>query len=89
MNMPLTQPALILPATPDGAREMLSGDGAARVTVLPDVEPRQLFKRRAVKQAGTPQAYSVEWVVLELADGTRVYVEGAANVVVTKKDMMP
>lgn len=89
MNMPLSQPALILPADTDGTREMLSGDGAARVTCLADVQPRQLFKRRAVKRAGTPQAYSVEWVVVELADGTRVYVEGACNVVATKKDIMP
>lgn len=89
MNMPLAQSALILPAGTDGVHEMLSGDGAARVTVLPDVQPRQLFRRRAIKKAGTPDAYSVEWVVVELADGTRIYVEGAANVVVTRKDMMP
>jgi hypothetical protein len=47
----------------------------------------QVFRRRAVKGAGTPDARRVEWVVAEL-DGVRVYFDGT-HVVVSKQDLTP
>ena len=47
----------------------------------------QVFRRRAVKGAGTPEARRVEWVVAEL-DGVRVYFDGQ-HVVVSKEDLYP
>jgi hypothetical protein len=47
----------------------------------------QVFRRRAVKGAGTADARRVEWVVAEL-DGVRVYFDGQ-HVVVSKQDLTP
>jgi hypothetical protein len=62
-----------------------ASNGEMMVTAL-DPEAR-VFRRRAVKNAGSPEAYPVEWCVVE-QDGVRVYCDGM-NVVVTKQDLSP
>lgn len=60
-------------------------DGAITVTLL-DPDGR-MFKRRAIKSAGTPEAREECWLVAEL-DGVRVYQQGA-HVIVTRQDINP
>ena len=50
-------------------------------------EAGRVFRRRAVRGAGTENAKRVEWVVAEL-NGVRVYFDGE-NVVVTTQDITP
>ena len=47
----------------------------------------ELFRRRAVRGFGTPDAQSVEWAVARL-NGVSVYVDGA-TVIVTTRDLNP
>lgn len=67
----------------DGAR--VASNGLASLSLL-DAGGR-VFKRRAVKGAGTEQARRVEWAVAEL-NGVRVYFDGT-HVMVTTQDLMP
>lgn len=60
-------------------------DGEVTMTLL-DPEGR-MFKRRAIKGAGSGGAYEVCWLVAEL-NGVRVYQQGM-NIVVTSKDLSP
>lgn len=60
-------------------------DGALTVSLL-DTGGR-MFKRRAIKGAGSPQAEAVCWLVAEL-DEVRVYQNGP-HIIVTKQDMYP
>ncbi|MFQ5954719.1 MAG: hypothetical protein ACE5JZ_06630 [Kiloniellales bacterium] len=67
-----------------------ASNGRVGVTVYPDGRSR-MRKRNAIKNAGTPQAYKVQWLYAEL-DGVRVYVrtEGEnVSVIVTKQDLYP
>lgn len=50
-------------------------------------EDGRIFRRRAIKCAGTPNAHAVEWAVAELGD-VRVYVDGA-KVIMTRADLLP
>lgn len=60
-------------------------DGHVKVTVMgPD---GKMFKRRAIKNAGTEQATEVCYLVAEL-NGVRVYQNGT-DVVVTTQDLYP
>lgn len=47
----------------------------------------RVFKRRAIKRAGTPRAEAVCWLVAELG-GVRVYVNGD-QLVISKQDLYP
>jgi hypothetical protein len=67
----------------DGQKIASNGE---RQVILLDPEGR-MFKRRAIKRAGSSQAEAVEWCVVEL-NGVRVYVDGE-NVVVTTLDLQP
>ena len=69
--------------SPAGGKVATNG---AVLLSLPDADGR-VFRRRAVKNAGTADAQQVEWAVAEL-DGVRVYVDGQ-NVVVTRADLSP
>lgn len=63
----------------------IATNGVASLTVLD--ESGQVFRRRAVKGAGTEQSRRVEWAVAEL-NGVRVYFDGL-NVLVTTLDLQP
>lgn len=58
---------------------------AAQLTVL---DGGRVFKRRAIKNACTPEAYEVTWHVAEL-NGVRVYVDESGSIVVTTQDINP
>ena len=60
-------------------------DGTLTVSLM-DASGR-MFKRRAVKGAGSGNAEEVCWLVAEM-DGVRVYHQGN-SVIVTKNDMNP
>lgn len=62
-----------------------ASNGNVTVTV-PD-EGGKIFRRRAVKNAGTELARRVEWAVAEL-DGVRAYVADG-SVILTRKDLWP
>jgi hypothetical protein len=57
-----------------------------RLRLLPDGAAR-MFRRRAIKAAGTPAARAVEWLVAEL-DGVRLYVDGS-ELVMTRRELQP
>ncbi len=86
--MALVNGGLIRDAQKVGEHDMSSADEKTRVPVLEDVAISQIFKRRAIKRVGTPEAYAVEWVVVELLDGTRIYAEGG-RVCITRHDLNP
>ena len=67
---------------PDGTQHGTDGD----VTVTMQGEGR-MFKRRAIKAAGTESAYEVSFLVAEL-NGVRVYQSGR-DVIVTTQDLYP
>lgn len=58
-----------------------------QITVCLAEPDGRIFRRRAIKAVGTPEAHQVDWAVAEL-DGVRVYVDGG-NVIVTRRDMYP
>lgn len=62
----------------------IATNGVASVTLL---DAGRVFRRRAVKGAGTEQARRVEWAVVEL-NGVFVYFDGT-NAVVTTQDLTP
>lgn len=62
----------------------IATNGIASVALL---DAGRVFRRRAVKGAGTEQARRVEWAVAEL-NGVFVYFDGA-HVVVTTQDLTP
>lgn len=70
-------------ASPAGGK--IATNGSVLIS-LPEADGR-LFRRRAVKNAGTEAMQSVEWAVAEL-DGVRVYVDGQ-SVIVTRADLSP
>jgi hypothetical protein len=70
------------------ANEVTADNGIIRLALLdPESYGGRVFKRRAVKGAGSPQARQVCWIVAEL-DGVRVYVDGD-RVMVTKRELYP
>jgi hypothetical protein len=71
--------------TTDANGNRHGSDGAVTVSLLSAAG--SMFKRRAIKAAGTEQAQEVCWLVAEL-NGVRVYQNGSA-VVVTTEDMYP
>jgi hypothetical protein len=86
--MPAQTAALLAPrpfeiVDADGSRHATNGETAV---ALLETDGR-MFRRRAVKAFGTPEARSIEWLVVELA-GVRVYVDGK-NVIVTREDLNP
>lgn len=73
----------------DGAEQHAAAAGIA-VSLLGDGAGR-LFKRNAIKRAGTPRAQRVQWLVAEL-DGVFTYVRaeaGRLSVVVTRRELYP
>lgn len=60
-------------------------DGTVNVSLLD--AGGKMFKRRAIKQVGTPEVYEECWLVTEL-NGVRVYQSGN-HVVVTTQDLYP
>ncbi|HQS18610.1 hypothetical protein [Reyranella sp.] len=64
-------------------------DGRGRfLVVMPDLPEPRLFKRRAHKGVGGGAPRAVEWLVVELPDGVRLYLsEGGA--VLTRADLTP
>lgn len=73
----------------DGAEQHAAAAGIA-VSLLGDGEGR-LFKRNAIKQACTPQARKVQWLVAEL-DGVFTYIHaeaGTVSVVVSRRELYP
>lgn len=66
---------------PDGTQHGTDGD----VTVT--LQGGRMFKRRAIKAAGTERAYEVSFLVAEL-NGVRVYQSGR-DVIVTTQDLYP
>ena len=60
-------------------------DGHTTVTVLGTGS--KMFKRRAIKDAGTERAHEVCYLVAEL-NGVRVYQNGT-DVIVTTEDLYP
>lgn len=69
-------------ADPDGTRH--GTDGTVTVTLQGE---GRMFKRRAIKGAGTESAYEVSFLVVEL-NGVRVY-QSENNVIVTTQDLYP
>lgn len=76
--------AVVHEITRDEHGNQIGTDGEITVTLVGD---GRMFKRRAVKGVGTPDAEEVCWLVAEL-DGVRVYQQGK-HIVVTKQDMNP
>jgi len=70
--------------TRDGHGHQIGTDGNITVSLLGE---GRMFKRRAIKGAGTEAAEEVCWLVTEL-DGVRVYQQGN-HIVVTKEDLNP
>jgi hypothetical protein len=60
-------------------------DGAMTISLLG--QDGTMFKRRAIKRVGTPEAEEVCWLVTEL-NGVKVYQNGN-SIVVTEQDMYP
>jgi hypothetical protein len=75
--------------TTDADGNQHGSDGVHTVSLMIDgmTDTGRMFKRRAVKAAGTPEAVEVNWLVCEL-NGVRVYQQGDA-VIVTTRDMYP
>lgn len=51
----------------------------------------KMHKRRAIKNAGSPSSYEVEWAVAEL-DGVRCYIHDDGDritVILSKEDLYP
>jgi hypothetical protein len=65
----------------------VASNGVATLTLQSASDTARLFRRRAVKGAGSDQAQAIEWIVAEL-DGVRVYFDGV-HVVVTREDLNP
>lgn len=59
-------------------------DGSITVTLMGE---GRMFKRRAIKRAGSESAEEVCWLVAEM-DGVKVYQSGN-NIVISKEDMYP
>jgi hypothetical protein len=76
--------AVVHEITRDEHGNQIGTDGQITVSLIGD---GQMFKRRAIKGAGSECAEEVCWLVCEI-DGVRVYQQGY-NVVVTRGDMNP
>jgi len=70
--------------TIDKQGNQIGTDGNITVSLIGE---GRMFKRRAVKGAGSGNAEEVCWLVAEM-DGVRVYHQGS-SVIVTKNDMNP
>ena len=70
--------------TIDKNGNQIGTDGNITVSLIGE---GRMFKRRAVKGAGSENAEEVCWLVAEM-DGVRVYHQGN-SVIVTKHDMNP
>jgi len=71
--------------TTDEHGQRHGSDGSITVSLL--ASEGKMFKRRAIKRAGTPEAEEVCWLVAEL-NGVKVYQNGN-SVVVTDQEMYP
>lgn len=71
--------------------EQTGSNGRVSLTVAPDGASR-MRRRNAIKNAGTPTAYRVQWLYAEL-DGVRAYLRddgaGGVHVVLTRQDLYP
>ena len=76
--------AVVHEITTDEHGHQIGTDGDITVSLM---GAGRMFKRRAIKGAGTEGAEEVCWLVVEL-DGVRVYQSGK-NVIVTKEDVNP
>ena len=63
----------------------VASNGAQRLQVID--EGSKVWRRRAIKRAGSEAAEAVEWAVAEL-DGVRVYFNGT-DCILTRQDMYP
>ena len=70
--------------TRDDHGNQIGTDGIITVSLIGE---GRMFKRRAVKAAGSESAQEVCWLVAEI-DGVRLYQQGN-NVVFTKQDLNP
>ena len=70
--------------TIDKQGNQIGTDGNITVSLIGE---GRMFKRRAVKGAGSENAQEVCWLVAEI-DGVRVYQQGN-SIIVTKNDMNP
>ena len=64
--------------------DQIGTDGQMTVTLIGDW---RMFKRRAIKGAGSENAEEVCWLVAEI-DGVKLYQNGS-HIVLTKQDMNP
>ena len=62
-------------------------NGTRRAVVDADVIGADVFRRRGVRNVGTPQAEALEWLVVRV-DGLSIYIDGD-TVVVSRKDLNP
>ncbi len=76
--------AVVHEITIDKHGNQIGTDGQITVSLIGD---GRMFKRRAVKGAGSENAEEVCWLVAEMY-GVRVYQQGN-SVIVTKNDMNP
>jgi len=76
--------AVVHEITTDEHGHLIGSDGDITVSLM---GAGRMFKRRAIKGAGTEGADEVCWLVAEL-DGVRVYQSGK-NVIVPKEDVNP
>jgi hypothetical protein len=69
--------------------ELQARGSLSHLLVAPGVS--KLHKRRAIKKAGTPNAYEVEWMVAQL-NGVNCFVHDdgeKVTIVLTEKDLKP
>ena len=89
----MAEPATVIPLPREF--NIVKGDAgdwhASNSSIAMTVQGGRLFKRNAIKQAGSPGAFKVQWLVGEL-DGVRVYVKDtgeAVHLIMTKADLYP
>ena len=70
--------------TRDTSGNQVGSDGMVSVSLIGN---GRMFKRRAIKGAGSAAAQELSWLVTEL-NGVRVYQNGL-NVIVTTEDLYP
>ena len=76
--------AVVHEITIDKHGNQIGTDGQITVSLIGD---GRMFKRRAIKGAGSENAEEVCWLVAEI-DGVRLYQNGS-HIVLTKQEMNP
>lgn len=69
----------------DASGNRLGTDGNVRILLMD--ETGRMFKRCAIKAAGTSSATEINWLVVDL-NGVRVYQKGL-DIIVTTQDLNP